>query len=103
MARTDIHTGEPLCKRLTVRVFLPEGHNEQRQVFKARPGRAYTPANVEEILDKVIDHLDMKFVHWEFRMVKVGPCAYNFMYAGLRAGSLERTSTPAPAIEEPST
>lgn len=91
--------GEPLVKQVAVRVILPEGHPEQRRVFRpAEPRCGYNPSQVEELVGEVIDWLDKTYPYWEFRMVRVGAKgdAINFVYAGLR----ERRD---PVVIDPST
>jgi hypothetical protein len=70
---------------VAVRVVLPEGHPEQRRTFTPPgPRQGYNPDQVDQIAEQVINWLDKVYPYWEFRQVKVGDDAFNFVYAGLR-------------------
>jgi hypothetical protein len=47
------------------------------------------------MLDQYADFLEKKYPFWEFRLVQVGPAAFNFIYAGLK----EPATTQAAAVE----
>lgn len=76
--------GEILVRHVVVCVVLPEGHPKLRRTFRAAPRCGYNPEQVDAISAEVIEWLDGHYPYWEFRCVKVGDDAFNFVYAGLR-------------------
>lgn len=91
--------GQRLVRHVVVRVVLPEGHPEQRRTFTPPgPRSGYNPDQVDQIATLVVDWLDKTYPYWEFRYVKVGEDAFNFIYAGLRERSEPTViNPPAPA------
>jgi hypothetical protein len=77
-------------KHITVRVIPAEGHAEDKFTFRAPPGKQWNDLSREQIVEKVIEHLDKKYPFWNFRKVDVGPTQMNFVYDGLREGAVER-------------
>jgi hypothetical protein len=76
--------GEPLHKRVTVKIIPPNDSKPYKWYWRAPAGQFYSPANIDEILEKVVEHLENKFPQWEFKLVELGPTSYNFVYAGER-------------------
>lgn len=85
--RTD-KAGNPLWKSVYVRVILPEGHKELKWHYRAKPGMGCTEDNMEKLLGDVVEHLEKRFVYWEFKMVQIAANRFNFVYAGLKAAQI---------------
>lgn len=71
-------------RQVTVKVILPEGKLGDYQKFHAPAGCAYSEANIENVVEHVINHLDKKYPLWDFRMIRIGQGKFVFAYAGLR-------------------
>jgi len=76
--------GRPLTlyKRIHVKVIV--GEKVMRHDFCAPARRGYCKANIEDTIEKVIEHLDQKFPTLEFRQVDILPNVVNFIACGTR-------------------
>jgi hypothetical protein len=73
-------------KLIVVKFFPPEeaGCRIKPAIFRAPQGKVWTDSSLEEAEEKVIEWLDVKFPYWNFKSVRVGPLAINFVFDGLR-------------------
>ena len=77
-------TGEASFKRVELRVILPEGKKAKKEIVHSGPGRVFTESGIDALLEHAAANLEEKFPHWDFRLVPIGPNAFNFVYAGPR-------------------
>jgi hypothetical protein len=87
--------GSKLWKRLKVKIIV--GEKVMPHVFRAPPKRGYSAADIEESLERVIEHLDAKFPTLEFKQVELAGNKFNFIAIGAR--EREKVS-PAISAEE---
>jgi hypothetical protein len=66
-------------KFLTVRVVSAAGIST-RKVFHARPGLVFKDGDIEQLLDDVANEIELQYPGKDFRMVQVGPTAFNFIF-----------------------
>lgn len=70
-----------LLRRIEMRVILPShwrpnpGHT-----FHASPGCSFKENHIESAVEDFINYLDKSYPGVDFRMVKVGPGKFNFIY-----------------------
>lgn len=74
--------GDPLVKAVTVKVFEPGNKKYFRMVQRAPKKQGYTPEGVSKILVKTADVIERQWPGQEFRLVVIGPAAFNFVHAG---------------------
>jgi hypothetical protein len=74
--------GSKLWKRLEVKIIV--GEKVMPHVFRAPPKRGYSAADIEESLERVIEHLDAKFPTLEFKQVELARNKFNFIAIGAR-------------------
>lgn len=71
-----------MTKSVTVKVFHPGNKKFERQVLHAPPRRLFTGDGVNQILLRTINKIEEKFPSEDYRMVPIGPAAFNFVHAG---------------------
>jgi len=71
-----------LYKRIHVKIIV--GEKVMRHDFCAPAQRGYSETNIDETIEKVIEHLDQKFPTLEFRQVDILPNVVNFIACGVR-------------------
>lgn len=74
--------GAKLWKRIEVKIII--GEKVHRHHFVAPAQRGYSEKQIEETLEKVIEHLDDKFPLLDFKQVQLQPNAFNFIAIGAR-------------------
>ncbi len=86
-SRTRGIGGERGFRRIYVDAVLPEGFAKKdiSDKYTAGPGRLFNESDVELAIEKMVEYLDGRFPHWNFRLVRVGRNRLKFIYAGLRA------------------
>ena len=75
-------SGNKLFKRIHVKVIV--GEKVYNHDYRAPAGYFYNHENIEDAREKMVDYIDEKFPHVEFRMVDIGPNAFNFIAGGAR-------------------
>jgi hypothetical protein len=81
-----------LYKRILVKVVIGEKHYHHQ--FVAPAGRGYSEADIQKVLEDVIEHLDKKFPGLEFKQIDILPNQVNFV------AFKEREAPEIPAAEE---
>ena len=71
-------------KTITVRVFNVGNDGKTTRKFRAAPGKAYTEADIDDLLEKVADDLERRLPKEEFSLVQVGPASFNFVWRAPR-------------------
>lgn len=84
MNRKNFHT------QLTIRVFNLGNKGATKRRITPKPGHHWNDKGVDEVLDHLAEDLEKRFPAEEFRLVQVGPGAYNFIHAGKRELEPER-------------
>lgn len=74
--------GDRLFKRCEIKVII--GDKTYQHKFVAPAKRAYSASDIEDQLEKVINHLDEKFPLLDFKQVQIAPNAFNFIAIGPR-------------------
>jgi hypothetical protein len=82
-----------LYKRIHVKVIV--GEKVMRHDFCAPAQRGYSAKNIEETIEKIIEHLDDKFPTLEFRQVDILPNVVNFIACGVRPKQGEQDEAKA--------
>ena len=59
----------------------------QRHTFRAPAGKFYNLEQIEINRGSVIEWLDVRFPHFDFREVQIAPNAFNYIATGVRPGS----------------
>lgn len=86
-------TGERGFRSFLVDVVLPTRAAPVRYRYRAKPHHVWIPKDMEDELDKVVEDLDKRFEHWNFRRVDLGANHFKFIYDGLREKTLENVRT----------
>jgi hypothetical protein len=71
-------------KRLRIKIVDADGKSHLT-VLRAGAGKCYTEANVDTILEQIAEGLEKNNPAQEYRLIEVGPGAFNFVFAGMRA------------------
>lgn len=71
-------------KAIRFKLVMPQGFASQSWSLRAREGKCLSAEGIELERDRVVEWLDRTYPRWEFRMVRVGTAAFNFIYDGLR-------------------
>lgn len=87
--------GKQLFKCVTVRIFSPGNKKWGTRRHYAPPGRAITEQGVTEILDREATLVEKTFPQHEYRLVKLGPNRFNFVWECERASAHESLETVA--------
>ena len=70
-----------LLRRIEMRVILPSHWRRNRgHTFHAGPGREFKDSHIESCIEDFTNYLDRVYPGVDFRMVKVGPGKFNFIY-----------------------
>lgn len=98
MNRKDFHT------QLAIKVFDLGNKRATHRRITPKPGHHWNDKGVDEVLDHIAEDLEKRFPAEEFRVVQVGPGAYNFIHAGkheldLGAGTLEVDGVPVGRVD----
>lgn len=67
-------------KKITIKMFAPGNRTHKTAILSAGKGRIFKPGHEFNILSRVADQLETEFPCEEFRMVQVGPAAFNFIH-----------------------
>ena len=67
-------------KKLTIKMFAPGNRTHKTVILAAGKGKVFKPGGEFEVLSNVADSLETQFPNDEFRMVQVGPAAFNFVW-----------------------
>lgn len=86
-----LSSGQPGWKTLFVKVFTPHNSGSHNSRTHAKPGRAFSKANIQEMLDDVVDQLDMKYPEHEWRMVELAPNKFNFVWVKQKEKAMKPT------------
>jgi hypothetical protein len=76
--------GEVLLKRITVRIIPSEECEPERIVQRAPANKGFTADGIEQILEAAEKYAEKRYPNADFRLVEIGPGAFNFIYAGER-------------------
>jgi hypothetical protein len=76
-----------VVRKIVLKVFLPDGGDPLVKRFHAPPRHHYSAENIQQAIDECIEKLDAAYPRWNFRMVRVGAGAVNFIYDGERASA----------------
>ena len=68
-------------KKLTIKMFAPGNRTHKTVILAAGKGKVFKPSGEFDVLSNVADSLETQFPNDEFRMVQVGPAAFNFIHA----------------------
>lgn len=82
--------GNRLLKRVVFRVFPAAGPAQTVQKI-APPGRGFSEADIDALLDDFASLLDVTFPRHDFRMAEVGGGQFNFICCGERALPIRET------------
>jgi hypothetical protein len=78
--------GERLWKRIHVKVIM--GKKTLNHEFRAPAQRGYTERDIEDTVEKMVEHLDKTFPYIEFRLVRLDqPNRMNFIATGNRVSA----------------
>jgi len=77
--KAAINGSVPL-KKLTIKMFAPGNRTHKTVILAAGKGKVFKPCGEFEVLSNVADSLETQFPNDEFRMVQVGPAAFNFVW-----------------------
>jgi hypothetical protein len=72
---------ERMFKSVAMKVFLAGREKPVTRTYRAGPRSRFTSAGVDTLLEEVADHLEATFPDQEFRLVQIGPAAFNFVAA----------------------
>jgi hypothetical protein len=67
-------------KKLTIKMFAPGNRTHKTVILAAGKGKVFKPGGEFDVLSNVADSLETQFPNDEFRMVQVGPAAFNFVW-----------------------
>jgi hypothetical protein len=73
---------EKLHKHCFMKVIVQD--KVQPHKFVAPAGNGYSEKDIDEIREKVVDYLDKRFPHFDFREVQIAANAFNYIATGLR-------------------
>ena len=65
--------GERLHKRMFVKVIIKD--KIQPHNFRAPAGKGYTEEDMAETRERVVEYLDQRFPHFDFKEVRIAPNA----------------------------
>jgi hypothetical protein len=82
--------GNRMFRAVEITIRFPENTLPPERIRqKAEPKKGYNPDNLDEMLMKVADMLDVRFPWWEFKMISLTPrhrtACYVFSCVGFRA------------------
>jgi hypothetical protein len=89
-------------RRVEVRFFFPGNKRSKLHVAQASPRCAFTPDQVEEILENFIEQIDKEIPTEDFELVSIGPGKYNCVHRGARKAAepeIESFSKPETSAE----
>lgn len=72
------NNGERLYKSLVIKVQQPGTSKMIKSLVRAESGRGMNSDYIEKVLVKIADDLEKKFPEVPFRLVPLGPTAFNF-------------------------
>ena len=78
-------TTEQQFKRIHVKIII-QGKTQKHE-FIAPAGKMYSLENIDKNRESVINWLDERFPHFDFREVQIGTNAFNYIATGVRPGS----------------
>ena len=84
--------GARLYKRMQIKIFPPAGKTRTIQL-RAPAGKWITAETIEKQLEQVVQGIEKAWPRHEFRLVPIGPAAFNFVCAGERKIDSELTTT----------
>jgi len=76
------HNGDPLYKRVRVKVFLPGNKKHGTVIYKSQSGKGYHATGIDELLDNIATRLEQVYPGEEYRLVALAPDSFNFVHAG---------------------
>lgn len=79
-----------MLRRIVARVIMPDGQVDPGHTWKAGPHSYFKEIHEERAVEEFVSYLDQNYPAFDFRMVKVGPGRYNFIYAGSRKDNNEK-------------
>ena len=77
--KAAINGSVPL-KKLTIKMFAPGNRTHKTVILAAGKGKVFKPGGEFDVLSRVAESLETQFPNDEFRMVQVGPAAFNFVW-----------------------
>jgi hypothetical protein len=84
--------GVRLHKRMQVKIFPPAGRTRTIKL-RAPAGKWITAEGIDQQLGQVAEGIEKAWPRHEFRMVPIGPAAFNFVCAGEKKIDSELTTT----------
>jgi len=93
--------GARLYKRMQIKIFPPAG---KTRTFKLRApaGKWLTAETIEKQLEQAVEGIEKAFPRHEFRLVPIGPAAFNFVCAGERKIDSELTTAEREVVKSTS-
>jgi hypothetical protein len=90
--------GTPIVNSLRVKVFAVGNKSCTLRLLKPTPGTGWNAAGVEKILAEISADLERRFPAYEYKRVRIGPLAFNFVFVGTRAVPAEGVEDGAPGM-----
>jgi hypothetical protein len=85
--------GNQLFKRITVKVFHPNGKAERVRVMPVK-GNLFTEKTIDEILEHLSERLEASYPQHEFSLVELGADKFNFVCRGPKLAFKLETVAP---------
>lgn len=91
---------------MRVKIFGLENKTSELQKIKATPGHCWNEAAIQKILEHIAADLEHRQPGYEWKLVELGPTAFNFVWVGPKPfpdeGLLEKAlyGTPGDEIEQ---
>lgn len=78
-----------LYKRVTLKIFPPQHDKPHIQVLKANPGTRFGKEEITDILAAAALEIAEAFPRHQYKLVPIGPNAFNFLPTGSRVDIAE--------------
>lgn len=70
---------ERMFKSVAMKIFPVGAAKPITRTYRAGPRCRFTAAGVDKVIEEIADHLEANFPDQEFRLVPIGPAAFNFV------------------------
>lgn len=88
-----------MCTKLRLKVFGVDNKTHTLRVLQPKTrGTYWSDEGVDAILHEVAEDLERRFPAYEYKLVPIGPYAFNFVFVGTREVPTERIDDGAPEV-----
>jgi hypothetical protein len=81
--------GNRLHRHIEFKIILPKGEKPILLKIRANPHCGFNPTQIDEKLESVVEFIEKKWPFLEFRLVELGPAAFNFVCRGFKQAKIQ--------------